>query len=476
MKQAFKFIVFLFLLSNTVAAQPNDFSFGMGIPEGKDEGYDKLMVKARLTTDNYRAVGSKGSLKDYAPTPRSQGSYGTCTAWAVGFCARTILEAQRNGWTTKSKIDANTFSPGFIYRVTTSRSSCNGSYVSECVKRLEDTGIPKFTDFEEQCPQSSIPSSVYTKAKKYKIKGFATLWNTYQTATEKEKVQLVKKSISEGNPIVIAMVVPNSFCYSKGPVWVPKITDSPQGNQGHQHGRHAMCIVGYDDDEHGGAFLLQNSWGSNWGNKGYMWVKYKDAADYIYQAIEVYQLAKIKKDETVKLAGSLRLEEDTGQEMTASLQSDNTYKLKKAYRSGTRFRIYLNNKQSAYVYAFGSDLSSKVFPVFPYAKGVSPFLNYDYNSVPIPSETKHIRMDGNTGTDYLCVLYSKVPLDIKSIQRKIEGQSSRYSFKQKVANVLGSKLIKSSNISYTDNGKMSFSAVSKGEPVAAIFMEMEHID
>ena len=165
---------------------------------------------------------------------------------------------------------------------------------------MRDIGIPKLEDFTEHCTQSAIPSSVYTKAAPYKIKGYATLWNTYQNASDKEKVQLVKKSIDEGNPVVIAMYVPNSFCYTKGDTWARLSSDVADGDQGHQHGRHAMCIIGYDDDHKGGAFRLQNSWGGNWADNGYIWVEYEDAAEFIYQAIEVFKLSPNKKpDEKV---------------------------------------------------------------------------------------------------------------------------------------------------------------------------------
>jgi C1A family cysteine protease len=35
---------------------------------------------------------------------------------------------------------------------------------------------------------------------------------------------------------------------------------------------HAMVAVGYDDAKQ--AFLIQNSWGPSWGNKGYGWFGY----------------------------------------------------------------------------------------------------------------------------------------------------------------------------------------------------------
>lgn len=47
-----------------------------------------------------------------------------------------------------------------------------------------------------------------------------------------------------------------------------------------KHGRHAMCLIGYDDDKgDNGAFRVVNSWGTNWGDNGFFWVDYKFFAD-----------------------------------------------------------------------------------------------------------------------------------------------------------------------------------------------------
>ncbi|MCA9060722.1 MAG: hypothetical protein KDA85_19555, partial [Planctomycetaceae bacterium] len=56
-------------------------------------------------------------------------------------------------------------------------------------------------------------------------------------------------------------------------------------------GGHAVCAVGYDDDliitnPHNGqstkgAFLIRNSWGTDWGDNGYGWLPY----DYLYAGL-----------------------------------------------------------------------------------------------------------------------------------------------------------------------------------------------
>ena len=49
----------------------------------------------------------------------------------------------------------------------------------------------------------------------------------------------------------------------------PKPTESVQGG-------HAVTVVGYDEKKSkGGAFLIKNSWGTDWGKRGYGWIPMK---------------------------------------------------------------------------------------------------------------------------------------------------------------------------------------------------------
>ncbi len=75
----------------------------------------------------------------------------------------------------------------------------------------------------------------------------------------------VKKAIANQNPVIIGMQVSSTFYRVKG-VW--------NGEHSGNVGGHAMVVVGYDDNKYGGAFEILNSWGTAWGNSGYIWVSY----------------------------------------------------------------------------------------------------------------------------------------------------------------------------------------------------------
>ena len=49
-----------------------------------------------------------------------------------------------------------------------------------------------------------------------------------------------------------------------------------------------MAVVAYDDTKfNGGAFLVQNSWGTDWGLNGYFWITYYHFAWWVYYAFEI---------------------------------------------------------------------------------------------------------------------------------------------------------------------------------------------
>ena len=463
------------LWTSGLMAQANgEPPFSTGLPSEPDPNYDKMVVKATLTEASYRNLGTRASIKQFAPFARSQGKFGTCAAWAAGYAARTIIEAQRQGWTDRAEITRNAYSYGYLYRISASSPTCWGAFLTDCVRQMEVRGIAKLSDFREDCPSSPIPQNVHEAAAPHRIKGSAKLWDEFPATPKKRKIELAKKSIAEGKPLIIAMIIPNSFYRPQNGYWAPAANESATGNYTHGHARHAMCVVGYDDEKFGGAFEIQNSWGANWGDQGYVWISYDHFADFVYQAIELEQFEAVKSNQTIELAGSLRIELDTRQNMQAQWQGQ-SYKTTQAYRSGTRFRIYLNNNEPAFVYALGSDLTGSLYQVFPYAPNVSPALTYRSNEVPIPSENKHVRMDNKVGTDYLCILYSKEALNLNDLQNRIKQQSNRLSFQQKIQAVLGDKLIPATEIQY-ERQRMAFKASSRGKSVAMLMLEIEHID
>lgn len=457
-------ILLLFFCFLVVKTQAQDYPRGMAFD---DDAYKKVAVKAKLLTRDYTVLPSSASLKKYCPTPGSQKG-GTCVGWSSAYAARTIVEAKQNGWTDKSTITANAFAGYYIY-ANIKRSDdydCSwGSFIDDALQLMIDKGVPKHKDFKVPC-SASIPGNIYSLAKKHKIQDYARLFG--MDDSHSVKLQTLKKSLANGNPVVIGMKCPDSFG-GEG-YWKP--TEDPGGS----YGGHAMCVIGYDDSMYGGAFEVMNSWGTWWGNEGFIWIKYHDFTAFTKYAYEVIAIPQPSPNVTKKdLSGEVTFQLAAGEKMTPKYigQKGNIgfYKMNKAYISGTKFRLYISNHEPAYVYAIGSDQTGEIFTIFPHKKGISAALNYQSNNIAIPDESHYIRMDKTVGKDYLCVFYSKKALDIEGIKSQLRQKNG--SFTDRVNAVMQSKLVTTQNTDY-ESSQIKFAANSQGKSVVAVMVETEH--
>lgn len=354
MKKIFVCIIALFSCLQ-IYAQEEYFMTGL-LPD--DGTYEQLPRKAELLTRDYTVLPSKYSLIQYCPDVKSQSRYGTCTSWATAYAARTIAEAIKYGWTDKRKITNEAFSPLFVYALIKDRAKypddddCQeGTHIFKALQLMKEKGVPKYSSFNVLCA-SYINDSLKMAATHFKIDDYFTLFSN--TCTDKtEKIRKVKKSLSEDCPVVIAMWLPASF-YNTGNYWDGIDIDPTK------HGYHAMCVIGYDDNMNGGSFQIMNSWGTNWGNKGFVWVKYSDFSKYVDQAYEVFVRKAIKPEPNPvvlnSLSGEIDLQLATGEKMLPVLDSISgmcRYRIAGEFISRTRYRIYISNNEPAYVYVIG---------------------------------------------------------------------------------------------------------------------------
>jgi hypothetical protein len=459
-----KRLLFLILFSVTVSsgfAQGPVFSQGLSFD---DNAYNKTLQKAPLTRSMY-VLPTTASLKKYCPIPENQGQYGTCVGWSTAYAARTIMMAHKNNWTDKTMITSNTFAPGYIYNLVKNEDdyTCQmGTYIDQALTAMINKGVVKYKDFSKSCLAAGTVG-MEAEASKYRIKDFAKIFGLEDANLF--KIQATKKSLAENKPVVIGMKCPPSFHYVRE-LW------TPLENATQNFGGHAMCVVGYDDNKDGGAFEIMNSWGTDWASQGFVWVKYKDFADFTKYAYELIEDLRPADETLADLSGKLRFVMPDGKEMAAKLNGT-SYKMLNKYPSGTRFRLYISNNEPAYVYSFGSDLTANTYQIFPHKPGISPALTYGKNDVALPDEDHFIEMDDNVGKDYLCFIYSKDPINIDNIRKNVEQQTG--TFHEKVRKAFGDKAVDLKNAQFTAN-EISFSARSQGKSLVYVIVEMEHTE
>ncbi|GLX80045.1 hypothetical protein tinsulaeT_33850 [Thalassotalea insulae] len=92
--------------------------------------------------------------------------------------------------------------------------------------------------------------------------------NRYCRLDEEDDLTELRLALSKGMPVIFGMMVPRSFYAIKadGVMAMPSPTDVRLGG-------HALLAVGYDDKRE--MFIVRNSWGEEFGDKGYCYMPYE---------------------------------------------------------------------------------------------------------------------------------------------------------------------------------------------------------
>jgi len=245
----------LFNFFKKKAPQPSG-KLGLGwkrdLPDPRD-------LKFRITAPV--PLPEKVDLREQCPAIYDQGALGSCTANAMG--AAFQFEQIKQG-----KQD---FVPSrlFIYY--------NTRVIEGTVK--SDAGATLRNTMKTLVDRGTCPETKWT----YDISKFATkpCGCCYNIAKDNQVLQYLrvthslfdmKQCLAQGHPVAFGMMLFQSFMSNDvaatGNVIMPLPNDSGIGG-------HAVLAVGYDDTKN--VFIVRNSWGENWGDKGYFYLPY----DYI---------------------------------------------------------------------------------------------------------------------------------------------------------------------------------------------------
>ncbi len=501
----------------------------------------KTPQKVRVSERSFRGLPASYSLEKYCPTPGDQGNFGTCTAWANGYGVATILYAATHDLTDKALINKYAFSPTFLYEQIKDSKDYNcqfGSSIINALITLIDKGDATMRTTPYKCG-STITETAKNEAVNYKIADASFLFaakgyskdDAYLKSKE-DAIDLTKKALTEGSPISVSFTLPQSFLDIKTAVWNPDARESSV-DTAWKHNKHAMCVIGYDDNKAGGAFQVLNSWGSDWADKGMIWIKYNDFVNWCNYAIQSFaspytKVPDEKKEEpkpvppapdpkpvpvpdpkpvpvpdpkpvpapdpkptpapvaVTGLSGSIEFKLNTGDDMPVNRISSRNlvveeeksagedlvaYTMMNSYTSGTKFRFYMNIDKEAYIYAFATDLSGKINKILPFDDMTSTHVGSN-TVVAFPSDTKIIKMDENKGIDYLLILYSKEKLNMDEMLTAMGNKQGGLS--SKIMAALGNKLIKKEDIKYTGT-QVGFEV--KGDvkgTVVPLMIELKH--
>jgi hypothetical protein len=485
--------VLAFLASTLFAQEQPGTGLDFDLPSYRGTPY-----KALLTSDSYAELPARASLEAYCPTPGDQGRHGTCTAFAVAYHARTVLFGIQYGITDKTRLNASVFSPSFVYEQIKKPgdNDCQGgTNPIMALELMKNSGTARIATVPYQCG-TAITSNALLEAVDFTITDYQPLFMPDET-DRNVRVNTVRKALAEGYPVVHCFTVVKSF-YKAPRVWRPQPTDG--GAEG-QHGKHAMLIVGYDDNLEGGCFRVLNSWGTNWADGGYVWIPYDHFATYSLGAIQVYGPRRSPdvpppvphnggggggggggtiRTKEYHLKGRLhfRLRDATPMRAERVLETDDdtgeqlaSYKMRESYPSGTRFRFFVTTNTETYLYAFATDNTGKVNRILPFEDGMSPLVGPN-STIAYPSEKKVIRMDDQKGTDQLLILYTDRPMSVKQLHEKLNAETGPLT--DRLKNALGNRLVPWAAVNYAESDiAFELEAVAPGA-VVPLLVQIPH--
>ena len=201
----------------------------------------------------------KKDLRSGCPPVYDQGQLGSCTANAISGAIQFEQKKQRVKIFVPSRL--------FVYyneRVMEgSVNSDAGAQIRDGIKSVANLGV---------CPESEWPYDVNKFANKPTPKCFTDATRCeavgYQRLDSTNLNQL-KGCIASGFPFVFGFTVYDAF--EGQDVAKTGVLDMP-GPKEKVVGGHAVLAVGYDDSSQ--RFTVRNSWGKDWGMKGYFTIPY----------------------------------------------------------------------------------------------------------------------------------------------------------------------------------------------------------
>lgn len=215
-------------------------------------------------------------LRDKMPAVYDQSDLGSCTANALGGLAEYLMIKEGKAHYTPSRL--------FVYycerAMEGSVGEDAGAAIADGAKVLETLGCPHESKWWYDISKFRVKpnKAVYADGAKHLVQGVSSV---AQSLSE------MKKVLASQTPIAGGFAVYESF--ENEEVAHTGVVPMP-GRHEEILGGHAVLLVGYDDTQ--SRFIVRNSWGSSWGDKGYCYMPYSywedpELADDFWTAISV---------------------------------------------------------------------------------------------------------------------------------------------------------------------------------------------
>lgn len=202
-------------------------------------------------------------LRQWLP-PVGEQQMNDCTTWAIAYAAKSFLEARDQGWLPDRP--ERVFSPRFLYNQINDGKDEGSSFV-EAVRVLCEQGASTLATEPYRPGDFRTPPSERARAE---AKAFPL--RDAHLVTDR---QGIRRALQRRQIVVFGAHVNPIFLSGRFAKYDRALFDRDEQlrQPGQPHGKHAMCIVGYDDGA--GTFLVMNSWGTKWAQRGFCQVAYE---------------------------------------------------------------------------------------------------------------------------------------------------------------------------------------------------------
>tara|TARA_X000000950_G_scaffold281555_1_gene378452 strand:+ start:174 stop:968 length:795 start_codon:yes stop_codon:yes gene_type:complete len=219
-------------------------------PDQRDSHYELQQVDCKKVID----------LRDKCPGIYNQGKLGSCTANAIAAAYEfNEIKQDENTIFTPSRLFIY-YNERFIENTTQYDSGAN---IRDGIKSINKQGV---------CSERTWPYIIENFTTKpndncYKEAAFHKSVNYKRV---KQNLEHMKNCLNSGLPFVFGFGVYESF--ESEIVSKTGIMSIPEKNE-KLLGGHAVMAVGYNDEKE--YFIVRNSWGLEWGDRGYFYMPYK---------------------------------------------------------------------------------------------------------------------------------------------------------------------------------------------------------
>jgi len=189
------------------------------------------------------------------PPVFDQGPAGTCVACATAYYDKTFQEGIEHGWVLGEA--AHQFSPLYLYSQRVNKTGDFGMTIREAMKIVKEQGVcplDRMPYVLERLDREPTPAQRQA-ARPYRAQSYARL----------ARIAEMEAYLST-NCFVAGLMVHQGFMDAPGGV-------IPMPEPGATYlGGHAVCMIGFDRRRR--LFKFANSWGEQWGDRGFGHISY----------------------------------------------------------------------------------------------------------------------------------------------------------------------------------------------------------